>query len=641
VTAKPSEPDKVDAYMKRLKHPLTQVVEALRRIILKTDRTIGEEIKWNAPTFFYTGELPPFDPKEYKRYLVVFNLFRKDCIRLVFWRGAEVGDTSGFLAGEYKDGRRLASFSDLKDVTSMKPKLQRVLKQQLKILRTLLIIALIACSNAAAQRLPRSSPERQGISSSAILAFVERADSEIDAMHSFMLVRHGHVVAEGWWSPYDSSTPHMLYSLSKSFTSTAVGLAIAAGKLSLDDPVLKFFPEDAPAEPSGNLKSMRVRDLLRMATGHDRESLPWHWTGDPAAAPPPGQAWTKTFLAQPVPFKPGTHFLYNSPATYMLSAIVQKATGQTVLDYLRPRLFQPLGIDHPDWGSSPQGVSLGAFGLLIRTEDIARFGQLYLQNGKWNGRQLVPAAWVSAATSLEVANGSSPESDWDQGYGFQFWRSRHNSFRGDGAFGQYCMVLPDVDAVVVITGGVRNMQSVMNLVWDVLLPAMGPRPLAVNAAAERRLRARLGGLTLHPPPGAKTGPLAGTSGRWYALPDSGAGPRAVALDFGGQGPALLVRTATGETRMPFGIGTWAKSRGGFTDGIDQFLSVPPNPLVAASGAWTRDSVFTLKLALYQTPYGETLRFRFDGDRVVLDREYNVSFGPTTQPQLIGLGAPSK
>ncbi|HEY6222169.1 MAG TPA: serine hydrolase [Gemmatimonadales bacterium] len=530
-------------------------------------------------------------------------------------------------------------------MTVTKPKRQRVLRQQHELVRTSVVLLLAFAfgpSVAEAQHLPRSSPERQGISSAAILSFVDRADSEIDAMHSFMLVRHGYVVAEGWWSPYDSATPHMLYSLSKSFTSTAVGLAIAAGKLSLDDQVMKFFPEEVPASPSANLQSMRVRDLLRMATGHDRETLPWRWNGDPDSAPPPGQTWTKTFLAQPVPFKPGTHFLYNSPATYMLSAIVQKVTGQTVLDYLGPRLFQPLGIDHPDWGASPQGITLGAFGLLIRTEDIARFGQLYLQKGKWNGRQLVPAAWVSAATSLEVANGSSPESDWDQGYGYQFWRSRHNSFRGDGAFGQYCMVLPDVDAVVVITSGVRNMQSVMNLVWNVLLPAMQPRALAESPVEQRRLASRLGGLALHPPRGSTTSPLAATtSGRWYTLSDSGSGPRAVALDFGAQGPALLVRTANGETRTPFGIGTWTKSRGGFTDGLAEVLSVPANPLVAASGVWTGDSVFTLKLALYQTPYGETLTFRFDGGRLALDREYNVSFGQTKQPQLVGLAAEAK
>ena len=487
--------------------------------------------------------------------------------------------------------------------------------------------------------LPHSTPERQGISSAAVLSFVERADSEIDAMHSFMLVRHGHVVAQAWWSPYDSATPHMLYSLSKSFTSTAVGLAIADGKLSLDDQVLKFFPQDAPSQPSPNLQAMRVRDLLRMATGHQTENPPWRWSPANGPPPPANEPWTKTFLSQPVAFKPGTHFLYDSPATYMLSAIVQQTTGMTVADYLRPRLFQPLGFDHPVWQASPQGITLGAFGLSIRTEDIARFGQLYLQKGVWNGRQLVPASWVSAATSLQVANGSAPQSDWDQGYGFQFWRSRYNSFRGDGAFGQFCLVLPDVDAVVVITSGVRDMQAVMNLVWDALLPAMQPRPLAENLAAQQRLGARLAGLTLRPPRGAGTSPLAGVvSGRWYAFADSGQGIRAVALQLDGQAPALVVRTDSGELRTPFGFGSWVKSHNGFSAGLDRMLSVPPHPLLAASGAWTSDSVFTVKLAQYETPFAGTLSFHFDGDRLLLDTEYNVSFGPTKQPQLIGQGA---
>jgi CubicO group peptidase (beta-lactamase class C family) len=161
--------------------------------------------------------------------------------------------------------------------------------------------------------LPRSSSERQGISSADILDFVDTADRQIDTMNSFMFVRHGYVVAEGWWSPYDSTTPHILYSLSKSFTSTAVGLAISEGKMSLDDEVLKYFPEDGPTEPSVNLKAMRVRDLLRMATGNVAEAS---FAGN--------IPWTRAFLAQPVPFKPGTHFLYNSPGTYMLSAIVRR-----------------------------------------------------------------------------------------------------------------------------------------------------------------------------------------------------------------------------------------------------------------------------------------------------------------------------
>jgi len=134
-TTKPSESDKVDEYMKRLKHPLSEVVEALRQIILKTDPKIGEEVKWNAPSFFYTGEMEPFNPKEYRRYLVVFNLFKKDCIRLVFWGGAKVKDTSGFLEGDYADGRRLAMFYGMNDVKSKQAKLQKIVKQQLKLLK--------------------------------------------------------------------------------------------------------------------------------------------------------------------------------------------------------------------------------------------------------------------------------------------------------------------------------------------------------------------------------------------------------------------------------------------------------------------------------------------------------------------------
>jgi Beta-lactamase class C and other penicillin binding proteins len=481
-------------------------------------------------------------------------------------------------------------------------------------------------ASANSYSLPRSTPERQGISSSAILDFVEAADKQIDTMNSFMLVRHGYVVAEGWWNPYDAGTPHILYSLSKSFTSTAVGLAISEGKLSLDDEVLKFFPEDAPAEPSANLKAMRVRDLLRMATGNQTE--PQIRT---EAAP-----WTRTFLAHPVPFKPGTHFLYNSAGTYMLSAIVQKVTGMTVLDYLKPRLFEPLGIDNPTWVASPQGITAGAYGLSVRTEDIARFGQLYLQKGKWKGKQLIPSAWVEEATARQTSNGSSPNSDWDQGYGYQFWRSRHNTYRGDGAFGQYCMVIPEFDAVVAITSGVRDMQSVMNLVWTKLLPAMKPDHLPENAVDQKKLELMLTGLSVKLPAGEATKPLAPTvSGKWFEFPKNERGIEAVSFDFSSPTPMLSVRTATGVVRTAIGVGAWRKSDNGFANGLDGFLSVSEHPLVATSGAWSAEDVFNVKLVLYQTPFYSSLNFKFDGDRLLFDAEHNVAFGPTKLPQLVG------
>jgi CubicO group peptidase (beta-lactamase class C family) len=345
-------------------------------------------------------------------------------------------------------------------------------------------------SSAAKHPLPRSTPEAQGISSQAIQDFISAAD-EINTLHSFMLVRHGRVVAEGWWKPEAADKPHVLHSLSKSFNSTAVGLAIAEGKLSLDDLVLKFFPGEAPAEPSENLKAMKVRDLLTMTCGHETE--PKRVGGAPSV---------KTFLAQPVPHQPGTHFLYNTMGSYTLSAIVTKVTGQTSLEYLKPRLFEPLGIENPDWPSSPEGNSLGGYGLMLCTEDIAKFGQLYLQKGMWNGKQLVPEKWIEQATSKQVPNDQEGHSklgiDWVQGYGFQFWRCTHNAFRGDGANGQLCVVIPEKDAVMAITADTGNFQGEMNAIWDKLYPAFQSGALPENAEGVEKLKEAEGKLEAHP-----------------------------------------------------------------------------------------------------------------------------------------------
>lgn len=344
-----------------------------------------------------------------------------------------------------------------------------------------LAISLVLPDSSRAQppALPRSTPEAQGVSSAVVHDFIETADREVNSMHSFMLVRHGHVVAEAWWTPESAQKPHILWSLSKSFTSTAVGLAVAEGKLSVDDRVLSFFPDDAPADPADNLNAMRIRDLLTMTTGHQDEV---NWLE--------ADHWARAFLAHPIPHKPGTHFRYNTPATYMLSAIVQNATGDTLLEYLKPRLFQPLGIADPKWETSPQGSSIGGYGLYLRTEDIAKFGQLYLQKGKWNGKQLLPESWVDQATSKQVSNGSDPSNDWDQGYGFQFWRCRHGAYRGDGKDGQFCIVLPHQDAVIAITANTGNMQAELNVVWDALLPAFTDAPLKENPDELAKLKAK-------------------------------------------------------------------------------------------------------------------------------------------------------
>jgi CubicO group peptidase (beta-lactamase class C family) len=480
---------------------------------------------------------------------------------------------------------------------------------------SLAMIAIVAATAVcSAAPLPRSTPEQQGVASADLLAFVEALD-QVDAMNSVMVVRHGHVIGEGWWTPYRAGARHSLYSLSKSFTSTAVGLAVAEGKLSIHDTVLSFFPEDAPENPSSTLKAMRVSDLLCMSTGHQRE---------------PGRAgtepWTKIFLAQEVPFRPGTHFLYNTSGTYMQSAIVQKVTGQTTLDYLRPRLFEPLGIEDPQWETSPQGISLGGYGLSVRTEDIAKFGQLYLQKGMWNGKQLLPAAWVEAATARQTSNGSNPDSDWEQGYGYQFWRCRHGIYRGDGAFGQYCIVMDDHDTVVAMTSGVKNMQAVLEIVWQKLLPALKSSELPAAGQVNQQLTDKLQNLSVRLPEGNdKPGAIVG---RTYVFPANPQELETLSIEAGpgDQQVTLVTRAAGNEQRIVCGYGQWIDGQAAWGSMAKQ--------TAAAAAAWKSDEL-TARLCFYETPFITTLRIQPSGDQITLNAETNVGFSQTKLPELIG------
>jgi len=478
------------------------------------------------------------------------------------------------------------------------------------------------CVGAAAlagepTNLPRSAPEAQGVSSSALLSFVEAADAT-QTMHSLVVLRHGQVVAEGWWSPYAAESPHSLYSLTKSFTSTAIGFAVAEGKLSIDDPVLSFFPELAPKEPSENLKQMRVRDLLSMNAGQTGEVDFWHT-----------DEVTKAFLSHPVPFKPGTHFMYNTPASYMLSAILQKVNGVTTEEYLTPRLFEPLGFGEIHWEKSKEGVSQGGFGLSVRTEDIAKLGQLYLQKGNWNGSQVLPAAWVQAASLRQTSNGSNPNSDWEQGYGYQFWRCRHDGFRGDGAFGQFCVVLPKQDAVIAITSGVGDMQGVLNLVWDELLPAFEKDALPEDAAAHDALQKKLAGLTLIPLKNSVEGAEEKIAGKTFEFPENDQKLESAALETDDAGTTLILKLRGEEQRVAIGNGEWKKGR--MTYGV-----VGEQP-VAASGGWTAADTFTAKLCFYETPFIATLKLTGqEGDRLMLESKFNVGFGPTALGPIEGM-----
>jgi CubicO group peptidase (beta-lactamase class C family) len=473
----------------------------------------------------------------------------------------------------------------------------------------------------AEHELKRSTPESQGIASSAILQFVEAAQTDIRDLHSLMLLRNGRVVAEGWWAPYTPEQPHMLFSLSKSFTSSAVGLAVAEGLLSVDDLVLSFFPEDRPAEVSAYLATMHVHHLLSMSTGHAEETLrPLIERED--------ENWARAFLSRPVEYEPGTHFVYNSGATYMLSAIVRKVTGANLLEYLRPRLLDPLGIGEATWENCPRGINTGGWGLSITTEDIARFGQLYLQKGVWQGQRILPEAWVGAATSRQISNDSNTEVDWQQGYGYQFWRCRHGAYRGDGAFGQFCVVMPEQDAVLAITSGVENMQAVLNLAWDHLLPAMQAAPLPDDRAAHDALARKLASLSLASQQGIHSTATAATvSGASYALDLNAQGIETIAFEFGEGASTISARDSHGDHRIACGSGAWISGTTTLSSGKPQ--------RIAASGAWSTDDVYVVKLCYTETPFYYTFTCRFTSDRLTIDARVNVAFGPTEQPQLVG------
>ena len=331
--------------------------------------------------------------------------------------------------------------------------------------------------NYLTKQLPRAEASvKMSKAAGKYLADVAKAGQDL---HSIMIVKDGNVVYEKWMSEGKENEPHILNSVSKTFTSMAVGLAISEGWLSLDEKIVDIFPEHCPENPSEFLKEITVEHLLTMSCGHSTDPTYKSWEVK-------DRSWIRFFMEHPVTHKPGTLFCYNSLGTYVLSAIVQKKTGEKIADYLYPRLFRPLGINNVNWSESYEGINTGGWGLYLKTEDLAKMGLMILQKGKFNGRQVIPSGWIEAASTAQVpcvpAGMNSDEadklkkaaktSDWLQGYGYQMWRCRHNAFRADGANGQYIIVIPDKNAVVVTTANIQDMQGEINLIWKHILPAL-------------------------------------------------------------------------------------------------------------------------------------------------------------------------
>ncbi|MBP1966642.1 serine hydrolase domain-containing protein [Paenibacillus aceris] len=460
--------------------------------------------------------------------------------------------------------------------------------------------------------LPRSKPEAQGLSSSAIVEFLEAVRTKNLELHSFMLLRNGFVISEGWWSPYEAELPHLLFSLSKSFTSTAIGLAVSEGILSLDDQVLSFFPDETPSEVAPNLFAMQIRHLLMMGTGHSQDTMDSLWK----------QAngnWVEAFLQQPVNYEPGTHFVYNSGATYMLSAILNKVTGQSLLDYLQPRLLNPLGITGATWEMCPRGIQVGGWGLSVTTESIAKFGQLYLQQGIWNGARIISADWVAEATSKQISNGDGGESDWAQGYGYQFWNCRHEAYRGDGAFGQFCIVMPQQNAVMAITAGLNDMQAVLNTVWTHLLPAMTPSALPHYEESAVLLAEKLQELRLGAPQVADSSPREAEFTGSYQLEENTLCWETLTIAFDESEANIKLRNNKGDHHLRCGRGAWVEQASRLNQGMEQ--------RIAASFTWSDPDTLELTVRYIETPFCHTAVCRLNGTQITLELKSNLSFGP--------------
>jgi len=475
----------------------------------------------------------------------------------------------------------------------------------------LLALSLMLCAcNKDAGSLQRSTPEKEGVSSQGILNFIEAVEQTGKELHSFVFLRHGKVIAEGWWNPYRQDLKQTVYSTSKTFTSTAIGFAVSEKLLSVDDKVISFFPDLLPDTVSPYLAQMSVKNLLSMTAGQNPEP---DITGN--------EQWVKHFLAAPVVDEPGTKFLYNSMATYMLSAIIQKVTGKRTFDYLYPRLFEPLAIRDADWEISPEGINTGGWGLRVHTEDMAKLGQLYLQKGKWNGRQILPESWIEEATTAKIIqkpNISSEErekDDWAQGYCYQIWRCRNNAFRADGAFGQFIVVMPDQDAVIAIQADAKNMQKELSLVWDYLLPAIQDKALPEDKDAEATLKQKLSSLTIDPTKGVASSLQSSLDKEAvYMLTDSGINAK-VSIRFAGDtcflnwmGNPLIFgkeQWMAGETLMPSPNLIANKT---------SFREFPPFKTYGTY-CWSDEQTLSFDLKYIESPHTERLELSFAGDSI--------------------------
>lgn len=462
--------------------------------------------------------------------------------------------------------------------------------------------------------LKRALPNEMGVAPEKIIKVLDEIEKNQIGVHGIMVMRHNNVIAEGWYKPYRPDYTHVLFSLSKSFTSSAIGLAIDEGLISLDDKIYTFFEDLLPFGACENIYKITIRNLLTMASGHSEIPM--------LICDPQEEDMRYKFMTSYVDLEPGSKFVYNTPATYMLSAIISKVTGQNVFDYLTPRLFEPMGIENIRWETDKNGISLGGIGLNLKTEDIAKFGTMLLNKGVFEGRRILPEWWVNEATAKQIENENFAP-DWYQGYGYQFWRCQpEDSFRADGAWGQYCLVLPREDMVIAINGGMPEMQTLLTIIWDNLITDLSDIPLEFDEGKQRELEERLNSLKIQTPEGLKISGIAKQySGVKYELSDNEAGVTHIKFDFGEVNSVTFYRGEESFTAK-IGYGDFIES--------DTFVKAEDAKSyssfffekTACVGAWSC-GIHHLTMAYNTTPFIDNFDVQFSDKGIYIEHTRNT------------------
>ena len=490
------------------------------------------------------------------------------------------------------------------------------MKRQLLIFLALLPLLLAA----QVGDLPRSTPAAEGINTQAVINMMDSlmALPECD-IHHVMVVRHGKVVAELHPTPFRAEDSHTLYSASKTFVSLAVGCAIDDNLLRLDDRVMTFFPDKRTNRVSDNMAAMTVRDLLMMASGMKPD-----WTMRNNST-----EWVKDWLAKPVDDKPGTLFQYDSMCTFMLSAIVQRVTGHTVLEYLDLKLFGSMHITVADWETSPDGINTGGWGLRVQAETMAKLGQLLLNKGSWNGQQLVSADYVEQACSRLIDGGAKetvPATDGNQGYGYQVWQSKWpGSYRADGAMGQYTVVVPQEDLVVVILGMKLYGHEELACIWNQLMPGMNTEPLKPEKKLQKNLEKLCSTASLATPKGKRISSKKIIQGMLSLEPNK---HDLKALSINDNHLTMLLNDGC-EERFDMGYSQWHYSTlNGYPrysiNAINRMQGFSYGFTAATAYAWTSPTTMEVRVHYVDWISGTTFVFDFEKNEVTICDTYPIS-----------------